>query len=798
MDRSAPQRRMRRKFPVLTALLASALYRALMALSSGLMALAPALMAQGAIDEIIVTAQKREQALQDVPIAVSALDTRLLRATGIQTLSDVSRHVSALEVQSSSNSVSTSLHLRRVGNIGNIPTFEPAVGFFMDGAFRSRSVFASSDLFDLARVEVLRGPQSTLYGKNTTGGVVSIFTQGPPEAFEATTELTVGRIDGARAASQRQFRGSIGGTVNGTLRAGLSMASTTAGATFDEALAKGGSPANDTGRFSVRGNLQWGSLESFEWRLIANLAREDDRREAPDIYYDPNGPIARTLLPAWRAAGISDTCTDNDPHNRVTCVHTPATTDLAMRDITLLGKHEFDNGLSLQSVTSWDEMIFHGTTDDIAQMQAPLLKFHDIQWAESWQQELRLASAPAAEVEWLAGAFFYTNEQTRGDRGRRPVFFPDTFSAHPAVSAANQRALNLATPLPTAAAGQAGYLDGRQDTDYAGIYGQATWNFSDAFSVTAGARWQTEEKNAGVRQWTSDNSPSLLSRLLTPAAISATGLARDTSKLTWTFTPQWRPSDGVMFFATASSGFKSGGFNTGFGRLPIANREFGDENVEHFEAGVKLATSTRWRLAANLFSTRYEDYQEAAFVGAQFTVGNAEAVELDGFEVEGMLLIGDNVTADFAVSRADMVYAKHLSAPCFPGRTPDSPLNNGACNLTGGHPVNAPEWKTHAGLQYDTTSACGDVSLRAGWSWTDAYNTNFSGDPRLRQDAYHWLNLRAGLARGAYELVFWGENVTNETVVNYDAVLSLYAGDGSYQSFLQAPRAFGVTLRIAY
>jgi iron complex outermembrane receptor protein len=784
MDCRAQQRHQRRKLPLLTALFAPLL--------------SPALMAQAGFEEISVTAQKREQELHDVPVAVSALDARLLQITGIQTLTDVSRQVPALEVQSSSNAVSTSLRLRRVGNIGNIPTFEPAVGFFIDGAFRTRSVFGAGDLFDLERVEVLRGPQSTLHGKNTTGGVISVFTQAPPESFAGAAELSVGQVDGARHASQRQFRGRIGGPLAGGVRAGLSVASTASGATFTEALVNGGSPANDTSRFSVRGNLQWGSPDTFEWRLVGTIAREDDRRETPDIYYDPRGPLAQTLLPAWRAAGVSDTCTDNDPHNRVTCVFAPATTDLAQRDITLLGKHEFANGITLHSVSSWDEMDFHGTMDDTAQVQAPLLRFHDIQWSESWQQELQLESAPGAGIEWLAGVFLYTNDQQRGDRGRRPVFFPDTSSAHPIVSAANQRALNLAAPLPVATPGQVGYLDGWQETDYAGIYGQATWNLSDAFSVTAGARWQAEDKQAGIRQWTNDNAPTLLSRVLAPASISATDLERDTNKLTWTITPQWRPRDDMLLFATAATGFKSGGFNTGFGRLPIASREFADENVRHLEAGVKLAIASRWRLSASMFSTRYEDYQEAAFVGAQFTVGNAEEVELDGFEIEGTILLADHLTADFALSRADMVYGRHFSAPCFPGRVPDSPLNNGACNLTGGHPVNAPERKTHAGLQHDATIPWGELSLRVDWSWTDAYNTNFSGDPRLRQPAYHWVNLRAGLARGAYELVFWAENVTDETVVNYDAVLTVYAGDGSFQSFLQEPRSFGATLRINY
>ncbi len=754
--------------------------------------------AEPGIEEIIVTAQKREQSLQDVPVAVSVLSANALQQAGVQSLNDVARQVPMLEIQSSANALATSVRLRRVGNIGNIPTFEPAVGLFVDGAFRARSVFASSDLFDIERIEILRGPQSTLYGKNTTAGVISIYTQAPPTAFATRAELTTGIIDGARSASHLQFRGSIGGPLTDTVQAGLSFASTNSGPTFDEALVKGGMPANDTDRHNVRGNVQWGSPDTVEWRLIAGLVREDDRRETPDIYYDPAGPLARTVLPAWRAAGISDTCTDNDPHNRITCIFAPLTSDLAMRDITLLGTHEFANGTSLHSVTSWDEMVFHGTMDDIAQMGAPLLQVRDMQYGESWQQELRLNSASGAPFEWLTGVFLYNNEHRRGDGGSRPVFIGDRLSAHPAVSAVNRTLLNFPTPLPVAAAGQVGYLDAWQETDYAGVYGQATWNASAEFSVTAGARWQTESKDAGLRQWSNDPTPSMLTLLLSPAAISAANFARDTNRLTWSVTPQWRPRDDLMLFATAARGFKSGGFNTGFGRLPIAQREFADEDVRHYEAGAKLAASRSWRLSANVFSTRYGDYQEAAFIGAQFTVGNAKEVKLDGFELEGTVLLGERFTADLAVSLADMRYGQHLTAPCYPGRVPNSPLNNGACDLSGGHPVNAPEWKTHAGLQYDAPTSWGALSLRADWSWTDDYNTNFSGDPRLHQAAYDWVNLRAGMTFGASEFILWADNLLDETVVNYDAVLTLYSGDGSYQSILQAPRSYGVTLRLNY
>ncbi|MEY4642467.1 MAG: hypothetical protein RLZZ227_2461 [Pseudomonadota bacterium] len=759
----------------------------------------PILAAQDAsIEEVVVTAQKRRQLLQDVPVPVSVLTAALLRQAGVQTLNDVARQIPMLEVQSSTSSITTSLRLRRVGNIGTIPNFEPAVGLFVDGAFRTRPVFASGEFFDLERVEVLRGPQSTLHGKNTTGGVVAIHTQAPPEVLSLRAELTAGLIDGANDASHRQFRGHIAGPLAETLRGGLGIATTESGPIFDEALIKGGAPSNDTGRRSLRGTLQWGSPDTIQWRLIANLAREDNNREVPDIYYDPAG-IGRSVLPILRAAGVSDTCTDNDPHNRITCIAQPSPTSVDMRDLTLLAEHEFANGWSLHSLTSWDKLNFRSTIGDMAQLQAPLLQFHDSQYGESWQQELRLESLQGQTLEWMTGVFLYDNEFRRGDRGNSPSFSAGRFSDHPAVSALTQRVLNFPVPLPLAASGQLGFLDAWQETDYAAVFAQATWNVSEQFRLTAGARWQTEGKDAGVLQWTNSPTPSVLTRVLAPMGVSGGGLARDTQNATWSLTSQWRLRDDVMLFATAATGFKSGGFNTAFGRVPLEQREFGDEEVMHYEAGIKLESARRrWRLAANVFNTRYDNYQEAAFVGGQFNVSNAEEVTVDGFEVEGTIRVADNITADFAVSLADLVYGRNFNAPCYFGRRPDSPLNNGACDLSGKHPVNAPEWKTHAGLQYEASQSWGRLNLRADWSWTDDYNTNANNDPRLTQQAYHWLSVRAGLTRGAYELVLWGDNVNDVTVVNYDAVLTLYPGDASYQSMLQQPRSFGVTLRVDY
>jgi outer membrane receptor protein involved in Fe transport len=415
-----------------------------------------------------------------------------------------------------------------------------------------------------------------------------------------------------------------------------------------------------------------------------------------------------------------------------------------------------------------------------------------------------LSSANDQKLTWQAGVFYYTNEFKRGDDGKNPVWVGDTYSADPAVSAINQIVFNTPFPLPMATPGQVGYLASNLDTEYLGVYGQSTWNITDQFGVTAGARWQEETKDANIRQWVNIPGLSIMSLNLAPAAVSANGLNRSTSDVTWSLTPTWKVTPDAMLYATAAHGFKSGGFNTGFGALAINKREFGDEDIMHYEAGAKFdLLDSRARLAASVFQTEFDNYQDAAFVGGQFTVGNAEQARLRGAELEGTVLVARHLTADASVSYADFIYTKNTQGQCYPNRP--GAVRGQSCDLSGEHPINAPEWKTHMGVQYDQPVQWGSLYTRADWSWTSEYNTSFSADPRLQQAAYDWINLRAGARWSNYEAVLWVDNVTNETVANMDPVVTVYASqpsatyqDASYQSLLQDARSYGVTLKMKF
>jgi len=749
--------------------------------------------AQAVLEEVVVTAQKRSQSLQDVPLAVSAIDAQAMRDAGIGDIEDLARQVPTLQIQSTVGPMSVNYRVRRVGNIGNIPTFEPAVGVFQDGAYRNRPIFTAGDMFDVERVEVLRGPQSTLYGKNTTAGVVAIYSKAPAEAFEGSAQVDAGIVEGASDAALYRFVGGVSGPLTDTVGGSIGISAADQEPTFDSALSASNAHANDLDRQTVRGQLQWAPTDALDIRLIGNYLDENDDTYLSDVYIVP-GSSAQAAQQSLIAAGTAQSCSSNDPLDQRHCARDAATTDLEASDITLLADYILANDWTVTSISSWDWFKYKGTQDDIAQVASPILKFHDTQEAHSWQQELRLTSVGGETVDWLAGLFYYKNDFNRGDNGDRFLFLEDIYSAAPATAAMIQKAAGAPIPVPAAVPGQNGIYDASQDTEYLGLFGQATWNITDDFSVTGGLRWQEEQKNASLEQGVTVPGFSLLSFNLLPAAIGG-DLDRTTDEVTWSVTPQYFIQEDTSVYATVAHGFKSGGFNVGWGTTPMNQRQFQDESIMHYETGLKTnLLDDRMQLALSAFYTEYDDYQDAAFISQQFTVGNAEKAELKGAEAEARMLFGEHVSADAGISFADFTYAKYTNGLCYPGRTPTNPAN-GTCNLDGEHPINAPEWTTHLGLMYQTDVRWGEVYARTDWAWSDNYNTSYSADPRLVQDSYSWVNFRLGTRWARYEAVVWLDNALDEDVTNVDAQLNLFAKDPSYQTFRQAPRSFGLTLR---
>jgi outer membrane receptor protein involved in Fe transport len=748
----------------------------------------------GELDTIVVRAQKRAAVVQEVPVAVSALSGEQLRIAGVINADDLAAALTTFDLKRSFGLSTTSLRIRRVGNIGNIPTFEPAVGVFVDGAFRSRSFLGASSLLAVDHVEVLRGPQSVLYGKNVSAGLLAVYTRMPGAELALDTEITGGRVDSPGRANAYRAGFDLSGPLGPTLGGGLAGRLERQDATLLNAL-PGGPDGNDLHRTALRGQVSWSAGEAFELRLLSGYLREKDNQGESDVFLDP-GAGSTAVAGLLQTLGLIPDCPDNVPRNRTVCSVATNTVDLEAVDVTLLADYRFANEWLLKSMTSWDRYEVFRTEEDAIQLFAPMLFYRDPELGRSFQQEFQLQSADREDFNWLLGGFYYRNDFVRGDRGRQPMFGVNGDLAYDPIWPI------LLGGLPLAVPGQLGVHDSELDTRYLSVFGEVSWQLAPQFWLTAGLRWQEEDKRARLANSVTVPGASLISLVLTPAVtlqgapVNGT-LDRTSRDVPWSLTPQYRFSDDAMAYFTVARGSKSGGFNTGFGDAPLAEREFDDEDIRHFELGAKLTLADRFVINAAAFHTEYDDYQDAAFISAQFSVGNAERVELRGVEVEGTAALSDRLTMDIAASWADLRYAVNTRGLCHPGRTPDG-SRPGTCTLSGERPIQAPEWETHLGLTYRRPTTWGGLSARVDWAWTDDYNTSFSADPRLTQPAYSLISVRATAQIGkACEVTLWGDNLLDETASDLDSLLNLF-NDASYQSYLSPPRSYGLTLRFRY
>ena len=415
--------------------------------------------------------------------------------------------------------------------------------------------------------------------RTRSAGVVAVYTQEPGDALSLTGEVKAGNVEGGSDAATWQAKAAVSGPVSDSIRLGLSGSYFDQDFLFDNLFTGDGS--NETSRYSVRGQMAAQVSDAFKLRLIVGHREIFDSKGAGD------GDFFYGAAPAAINAAFGVTCPDNDPENRRVCRNFAGEATLDATEATLIATYEFAGGYELTSLTSWDE--YEMTREfDADQLNVYLLDFNDRQAGDAVQQELRIASPTGGAVDWLGGAFYYQSDFERGGWGGRDTFVVGT--AGPFVP--------LAPGIPVGQPGNAGSLLSATDTEYFGVFGQATWHASDRFSVTAGGRWQTESNDTSVQHTVNHATPSIVTVALMPATVDA-DLSRDTDAFTWSVTPQYFFTDDVMGYVTASHGFKSGGFNGGWGRTLATQREFKDEEVDHYEAGLKSMLLDR-RLQLNL------------------------------------------------------------------------------------------------------------------------------------------------------------------------------------------------------
>jgi len=712
---------------------------------------------EGMLEEVIVTATKRAESLQDIPVTVNAFSAETIQEAGIQNASDLAILTPALNINVNTSPFNARMTIRGVGTAQTDPALEPSVGLFVDGVFLGRSGLGMSDLTDIERIEVLQGPQGTLYGKNTNAGAISVITKKPNfEEFEGHVEASAGDY------SMYRLTASASGPLTDTLAYRLSGSTHERDGFYDNSA---GDDLNDADDWNLQGKLQWEPTDALSILLSASHIDRDTNCCGADAIQTEafNNELA--------AQGFSPD--NNDPYDY--SVQPGADNSFAMEsDLASLTINYGTGSGEVTSITAWNDYSYEIAQDPDRSQLDVLTLVNDQFSGDSFSQELRFDSSVGDNIDYMVGLFYY--EQTTKRGGDEPfVFLGADF-------------VNLATqsgflPVPAAiiaAAGDNLITDYQQDTETIAAFGQATWHIGERWHVTGGLRWTDEKKDSDLFSQTNSTAPSIggltfLDSVSTPIDAE---LSRSSDNVDWLLRAAMDIGDDSMVFASAATGTKSGGFQTVNGAAD--EREFEDEETLTYELGVKSTLlDARLRVNASAFYSEIDEFQAQRQLesGVGTFVSNEAVVEISGldFQVEALPL--PNLTLS-----AGLLYMHKYDIT-------DGPNDGDELPFTADYSGN---------LAATLVFPLGDGAIywRTDYSYMDDHSTNVAASEDLVDsdvDDRTLVNTKLGWRNDNWNVSIWGRNLTDDEYASQTASPNPLWGTEAY--FLAPPRTYGATLR---
>ena len=739
-------------------------------LSLSILATLPVNVKADLLEEILVTAEKREENLQDVSVSVTAFSGDTLKDFGLGSSNDLGKFLPGVEITAVSGNQQAKTFIRGSGSVefaANTPT---TVGVYVDEVYLVDTFTHTLQTFDLERVEVLRGPQGTLYGRNATAGAINFITAKP------TRELTGYAKAGYGNFNAVDLEGAVSGPLSETLagRVAFKYAKDdgwlTGRTNFPGTV--GGDDFNSTDFHSWRGTLEWapeddrrvlwtvfGSKDtssSYSYQSVGAITPEDfaagpdpvtfsfpancDATRRNDCvnafgYQDPDGVEGRTGDPRRGDFDLEDDL------------------DYETRGSILRAEWDLD-GFSVTSVTGWVKFDRFAPADDDG---SPNLISHNFYQHESeaWSQELRLTSNSDGPLDWLVG-FYYAEDEIESENVYDFLGFITT-------------------------------QEFEQDQESLAVFGNLGYQINDAFKVTAGLRYTRDEVT--LDHLSNVNDTAFGSGINGFPGTFDPGTRGDDSftDLGWKIGLDYTPNEDWLIYATIGTGYKSGGVGVGFGS-PAEFNVYDEETLVAYEAGFK---STLWggraRLNVSAFFYDYDDLQvfdvgPGPFGRALF-ISNAPGADFKGAEVELLVNPATGLDVMLGVSYLDTEFDSFLR-----------PLTGE--DLTGNSNPYAPQWKVTGLARYEWDTpvlAEGKMAAAFNWSWTDEVYHGIENLSALRAED-HWI-LGARLSWYSQdenvEVALWSKNLEDEY---FRKQTFNFSSQGSYTAVPNTPRTYGIEL----
>ena len=783
--------------------------------------------ASAALEEVLVVARRREERLQDVPLAVQVLDGEQIELAGIKEFSEIASRTPGMTF-AAAGSTDLEIFIRGIGTDLQGAAVDNPVGFFLDGVYLSRNTGAQMTLYDLERVEVLKGPQSLRFGKNIVGGLVHYVSKKPTRDPEAKLEVTVGDFD------QLDISGAIRGPLGENWAYSLTGLSNDHDGYGDNTI---GEDAESLDRSAFRGQLlfesndDWSVLIAADTTRIRSTGRWVDIVEAGDsdavtfnsFFADPITELPGFVLPA-RNAPFDNSDPRRGPRNTVGGQQT----DIDGAAVTV--ERSAANGLSFQSITAYRKNDLSMTDDGcgihwdypVTMLETGLLlpdpsagilaatdalgylatvpdcwfNQYILDTADQFSQEVRVSGDIGESSNWSIGAF-YLNEDI--ERTENIAFlFPDFNVITEFAGCTFGGTIDFCGP-PTGFIQSAGLSRATTlaDATNIGLFGEVQFALSDSWVLDIGVRWVDDEKDFVVtRSGESFDEPVCMpdDMGILPPGCEVEGFFTVSETNSWddvlpSISLSYAPSDNSNWYFRYAEGYKPGGYTgLGAGQPTTALVSFDPEFSESFEVGAKLLLADR-RLRLNVAAhhTDYEDLQTQQFVALDptrppdFFVVNAR----NGTRAYGL-------ETDFAIAASEYVtvYGNYAFTKCeFQG---ELIIDEFGTDIDGNTCRRTPEHGMAVGFDASVPSNTVLWNFGADYQWKDEYFFNNENDALQLVDSEYTLNLRFGISSTdeIWDLNAWVKNATDE--LNTASVFEIF---GTVTRNYLAPRTYGVTYR---
>ncbi|MDG2047277.1 MAG: TonB-dependent receptor [Halioglobus sp.] len=769
----------------------------------------PMTLADGMLEEVVVTAQKRSQNLQDVPVAVSAFTGEQLREAGVRDMFELASIAPSLRVTQSQSSSNTSFGIRGIFTSTQNFGLESSVGLYVDGIYRARQGSMINNMIDIASVEVLRGPQGTLFGRNTPAGAVLLETVAPDFEGSGFINAGAGNYDLLDISGAKSF--TLIDDVLAVRVTGFNMDRDGYVDLIGQEIQENDS-LNDRDRWGLRFQALYTPNDDLTFRFIADHSEVDEaccavgnwetnfetQNPAP-----PNAIIGSDTVVRDNLGGT--VLSGNDFYDYKVSASFKPESQNTDEGISLQADWQTENFL-LTSISGYRKHDAYDKGDvDFYDVDA-LIRTNDLK-QEQYSQEFQISGDAFDDKLNYVGGLYYWNQTLKSEANT--ILGEDSYVLGGFFIAP----LAPVPAIPQSFLPPGSYSRNNADqkhTSYA-VFGQADYNITDQLVLTAGLRWTKEKKEMTELFTGTLPTPPGFAGLTELSPRPDVDENFDEDKVTWTGKISWFMNDVTMFYASYGTGYKSGGINTD--RIPLtADTVFDPETAESYELGLKTEFPDQGlRVNVALHKTDTEDLQTISFQGAGFVLDNAGTAETYGGEVDVLWLPADNTTLTLAYAYNHAEYADFPNGACWTG-TPwqvgprnaagvpvppnESAPGSGVCDISGGAVSGNPENVVALTANQRFRLSDNLEGFAYGeYIWTDERMTDVNNDPEKLDGSYEVVNLRAGIVFENYQttLTVWGRNVfdSESTSTIADAPVQT----GRFIAYYKEPATWGASVR---